>query len=300
MLRPCLRDVQLASRRFDVRHLLGHLLAPARAPARHHLTDEERPLRPGARGHRPGRGGHDYEATTEESLPGSLVPEVEALPWSGYCQTGAELPVHRANPRLRERRHRAIGGAAPKATLDRRGARRPGAGRPSPGRGGGCAIRRRGDWPGLADGRSPSDLAVLYRLNAQSQAPEEALREVGIRHRVRGGPAFFDRAEVRDVLAWLKICAYPDDDVSLARIANMPPRGIGDVAMGRLGEWAASAGRPMATSLATAAQVPLRCRTAPPPSPCAEPRTPDPFRASSSGSSGRPAGQLPSDIGGSV
>ena len=116
---------------------------------------------------------------------------------------------------------------------------------------------------GLADGRSPSDFAVLYRLNAQSQALEEALREVGIRHRVRGGPAFFDRAEVRDVLAWLKICAYPDDDVSLARIANVPPRGIGDVAMGRLGEWAASSGRPMATSLVTAAQVPDIPRGAP-------------------------------------
>jgi len=113
---------------------------------------------------------------------------------------------------------------------------------------------------GLAEGRSPSDFSVLYRLNAQSQALEEALREVGIRHRVRGGPAFFDRAEVRDVLAWLKICAYPDDDVSLARIANVPPRGIGDVAMGRLGEWAASAGRPMASSLASAAQA-RRCRT---------------------------------------
>ena len=116
---------------------------------------------------------------------------------------------------------------------------------------------------GLAEGRSPSDFSVLYRLNAQSQALEEALREVGIRHRVRGGPAFFDRAEVRDVLAWLKICAYPDDDVSLARIANVPPRGIGDVAMGRLGEWAASAGRPMASSLASAAQVPGIPRGAP-------------------------------------
>jgi DNA helicase-2/ATP-dependent DNA helicase PcrA len=116
---------------------------------------------------------------------------------------------------------------------------------------------------GLAEGRTPADFAVLYRLNAQSQALEEALREVGIRHRVRGGPAFFDRAEVRDVLAWLKVCAFPDDDVSLARIANVPPRGIGDVAMGRLGEWAANAGRPMAASLASAAQVPDIPRGAP-------------------------------------
>jgi len=116
---------------------------------------------------------------------------------------------------------------------------------------------------GLSDGRSASDFAVLYRLNAQSQALEEALRELGIRHRVRGGPAFFDRAEVRDVLAWLKVCAFPDDDVSLARIANVPPRGIGDIAMAKLGDWAAAKGKTLAAGLATASQVPDIPRGAP-------------------------------------
>jgi DNA helicase-2/ATP-dependent DNA helicase PcrA len=116
---------------------------------------------------------------------------------------------------------------------------------------------------GIAGGRSASDFAVLYRLNAQSQAVEGALREVGIPHRVRGGPAFFDRAEVRDVIAWLKICAFPDDDVSLARIVNAPPRGIGDVAMERLGAWAAREGRPAAASLLDAGSVPDIPRGAP-------------------------------------
>jgi DNA helicase II / ATP-dependent DNA helicase PcrA len=116
---------------------------------------------------------------------------------------------------------------------------------------------------GMAEGRAASDFAVLYRLNAQSQHLEEALRELGIGHRVKGGPAFFDRAEVRDVLAWLKICAFPDDDVSLARVANVPPRGIGDVAMARLGDWVATHGKTLASGLKSAAVVPDIPRGAP-------------------------------------
>ena len=116
---------------------------------------------------------------------------------------------------------------------------------------------------GLADGRKPSDFAVLYRLNAQSQPIEEALREVGIPHRVRGGPAFFDRSEVRDVIAWLKICAFPEDDVSLARVASVPPRGIGDVAMERLGVWASENGMSMSAALSSAGSVPDVPRGAP-------------------------------------
>ena len=116
---------------------------------------------------------------------------------------------------------------------------------------------------GLAGGRSGSDFAVLYRLNAQSQPLEEAFREVGIPHRVKGGPAFFERAEVRDVLGWLKVCAFPDDDLSLARIVNVPPRGIGDVAMERLGDWAALKGIPVVAALRQADQVPDIPRGAP-------------------------------------
>ena len=116
---------------------------------------------------------------------------------------------------------------------------------------------------GLAGGRSGSDFAVLYRLNAQSQPLEEAFREVGIPHRVKGGPAFFERAEVRDVLGWLKVCAFPDDDLSLARIVNVPPRGIGDVAMERLGDWAALRGIPVVAALRQADQVPDIPRGAP-------------------------------------
>jgi DNA helicase-2/ATP-dependent DNA helicase PcrA len=107
-----------------------------------------------------------------------------------------------------------------------------------------------------AEGRRLEDVAVLYRLNAQSRPLEEALREAGLPHRVRGGPAFFDRAEVRDVLAWLKVCAAPHDDVSLARIADVPPRGIGDVSLGRLGEWAAASRVPLFRAMGRASEVP--------------------------------------------
>ena len=113
-----------------------------------------------------------------------------------------------------------------------------------------------------AEGRRLEDVAVLYRLNAQSRPLEEALREAGIPHLVRGGPAFFDRAEVRDVLAWLKVCAAPHDDVSLARIVDVPPRGIGDVSLGRLGEWAAAGRVPLIRALARAAEVPALPRGA--------------------------------------
>jgi DNA helicase-2/ATP-dependent DNA helicase PcrA len=88
------------------------------------------------------------------------------------------------------------------------------------------------------DGRKWKHFAVLYRLNAQSRPIEEALREGGIPHDVHGGPAFFDRAEVKDLLAWLKLCTAAEDEISLARVVNVPPRGIGDTSMERLHDWA--------------------------------------------------------------
>jgi len=91
------------------------------------------------------------------------------------------------------------------------------------------------------EGRPWSHFAVLYRLNAQSRPVEEALREAGIPHEVHGGPAFFDRSEVKDLLAWLKLCATQDDEVSLARVVNVPPRGIGDTSMERLHAFAGEA-----------------------------------------------------------
>jgi len=105
------------------------------------------------------------------------------------------------------------------------------------------------------EGRPLSDVAVLYRLNAQSRPFEESFREAGIAHHVHGAPAFFDRAEVRDLLAYLKVCAEPRDELSLGRIVNVPARGIGDVALERLQAWAAERDLPLHRALERAAEA---------------------------------------------
>ncbi len=72
------------------------------------------------------------------------------------------------------------------------------------------------------------DIAVLYRLNALSRSLEAALREQGIPYRIFGGMRFYDRKEIKDVLAYLRLILLPGDDLSLTRIIQVPKRGIGD------------------------------------------------------------------------
>jgi len=70
-------------------------------------------------------------------------------------------------------------------------------------------------------------VAVLYRTNSQSRAFEEALRARGMRYRMLGGFSFYQRAEIKDALAYARLAIFPDDDIALLRVINTPPRGIG-------------------------------------------------------------------------
>jgi DNA helicase II / ATP-dependent DNA helicase PcrA len=74
---------------------------------------------------------------------------------------------------------------------------------------------------------SDARAAVLYRTGAQSRSFEEVLRRLGIRYRVVGGFSFYERAEVRNALAYIRLLFHPEDDVALLRVLNVPPRGIG-------------------------------------------------------------------------
>jgi len=81
---------------------------------------------------------------------------------------------------------------------------------------------------------SAARLAVLYRTTAQSRSFEEVLRRLGIRYRVVGGFSFYERAEVRNALAYVRLISHPEDDVALARVLNVPPRGIGATTLAAL------------------------------------------------------------------
>ena len=77
------------------------------------------------------------------------------------------------------------------------------------------------------DGARLSQIALLYRSNAQSRVLEHALFTAGIPYRVYGGLRFFERAEIKHALAYLRLLATPDDDSAFLRVVNFPPRGIG-------------------------------------------------------------------------
>ena len=81
---------------------------------------------------------------------------------------------------------------------------------------------------------SYSDFAVLYRMNLQARALEEALRVYGMPYRIIGGISFYHRREVKDIISYLKVINNPKDSVSLKRIINCPPRGIGDTTTARI------------------------------------------------------------------
>jgi DNA helicase-2/ATP-dependent DNA helicase PcrA len=86
----------------------------------------------------------------------------------------------------------------------------------------------------IEQGYSASEIAVVYRTNAQSRVLEDVLVRQGINYQVIGGPKFYERAEIKDAIAYLQVIDNPYDAVSLMRIANRPRRGIGDTSISRL------------------------------------------------------------------
>jgi len=93
------------------------------------------------------------------------------------------------------------------------------------------------------------DMAVMYRTNSQSRVIEEQLARRGIPYRVYGGLRFYDRREIKDVLAYLRIIVNPDDDISLLRVINVPKRGIGQGTQEQLAVAARGRGRSIMTAL---------------------------------------------------
>lgn len=93
--------------------------------------------------------------------------------------------------------------------------------------------------------RQYRDIAVLYRTNAQSRALEEALLKASIPYNIFGGTKFYDRMEIKDILAYLRLIANPDDDISFSRVINVPKRGIGASTLEKIAAYAAQNGLSM-------------------------------------------------------
>ena len=93
-----------------------------------------------------------------------------------------------------------------------------------------------------AEGRSWGDMAVFYRTNPQSRMVEEVFMRFGIPYKVVGGTRFYDRKEVKDAVAYVRVVANPADEVSIKRVLNTPKRGIGDTSVGRLDVFAKDEG----------------------------------------------------------
>ena len=98
-------------------------------------------------------------------------------------------------------------------------------------------------------GRRYGDMAVLYRTNAQSRPIEEAFIRYGIPYRLVGATRFYERREVKDMLAYMRLVHNPYDDVSLLRVINVPARGIGQRTLDELTRWATAEGLPLYPSL---------------------------------------------------
>lgn len=115
---------------------------------------------------------------------------------------------------------------------------------------------------GVAKGANFSDFAVLYRMNAQSNAVEQALARAGVPHRIIGGHRFYDREEIKDMTAYLQVINNPDDSLRLSRIINKPKRSIGDVTVARAMEIGSAVGESLFEVIGHASDFPELSRSA--------------------------------------
>jgi DNA helicase-2/ATP-dependent DNA helicase PcrA len=112
--------------------------------------------------------------------------------------------------------------------------------------------------------RNYSDFAILYRTNAQSRVMEEMLLKANIPYKIVGGMKFYDRKEIKDILAYLRVIANPNDDISLTRIINVPKRGIGASSLDKIANYARERGLSIFDALKEIDQIGLSGRIATP------------------------------------
>ena len=106
-------------------------------------------------------------------------------------------------------------------------------------------------------GVNPSQIAVLYRINALSRSLEEGFSKAGLAYKLVGGIRFYERAEIKDIISYLRVISNSDDDFSLLRIINKPKRGIGATSLEKIKNFAESKQLPIFTALQGATQEEL-------------------------------------------
>ena len=207
-----------------------------------HQRRAERPGRPAGRRapqHRGGGGqrpvglpvpGGRHHATSSSSSRPSPTPRSSPSTRTSAPPRPSSTPPTRSSPTTSPASRRPCGPTAARASRSSATGPRT------------STTRRRG-WPTRSAGSTASracdwgDVAVFYRTNAQSRALEEAMVRAEVPYKVVGGTKFYDRREVKDVMAYLRVLVNPDDEVSWRRIVNVPKRGVGETSVkaGRLG-----------------------------------------------------------------
>jgi len=114
----------------------------------------------------------------------------------------------------------------------------------------------------LATYKRYDKFAILYRTNAQSRVIEDVLVKSNIPYTIVGGTKFYDRKEIKDILAYLRVISNPDDDISLERIINVPKRNIGDTTVEKLAAYAAAHGMSLYSAMQEASYIGLSARAA--------------------------------------